>query len=167
MADGLACFHPLTCHNLIVDVEHVQVGDILAIVGLDDYLNRHAIGGVPGRMACVLHGAPGDCVQSCAFRDTEIHAAVTRRRADGSPDPEGWYPEQRLTVTEAVHAYTAGPAYASGEEAIKGSLTPGKRADLVVLSRDIFAIDPMELLHTEVVATLLDGEFVYRQDDIG
>lgn len=98
---------------------------------------------------------------------TGIHAAVTRRRADGSPGPEGWYPEQRLTVTEAVHAYTAGPAYASGEEAIKGSLTPGKRADLVVLSRDIFAIDPMELLHTEVVATLLDGEFVYRQDDIG
>lgn len=95
-----------------------------------------------------------------------IHAAVTRRRADGSPGPEGWYPEQRLTVAEAVHAYTAGPAYASGEEAIKGSLTPGKRADLVVLSQDIFAIDPMDIVHTEVLATLLDGEFVYRRDEV-
>ena len=92
-----------------------------------------------------------------------IHAAVTRRRADGSPGPEGWYPEQRLTVAEAVYAYTAGAAYASGEEAIKGTLSPGKLADLVVLSQDIFAIDPMNILETEVVATMFDGEFVYSQ----
>jgi len=93
-----------------------------------------------------------------------IHAAVTRRRADGSPGPEGWYPEQRLTVAEAVHAYTAGAAYASGEEAIKGTLSPGKLADLVVLSQDIFAIDPMAILETEVVATMFDGEFVYSRE---
>jgi predicted amidohydrolase YtcJ len=93
-----------------------------------------------------------------------IHAAVTRRRADGSPGPEGWYPEQRLTVAEAVYAYTAGAAYASGEEAIKGTLTPGKLADLVVLSQDIFGIDPMEILETEVVATVLDGEVVYTRE---
>jgi len=90
-----------------------------------------------------------------------IHAAVTRRRADGSPGPEGWYPAQRLTVAEAVYAYTAGAAYASGEESIKGTLSPGKLADLVVLSQDIFAIEPMAILETEVVATLFDGEFVY------
>jgi predicted amidohydrolase YtcJ len=93
-----------------------------------------------------------------------IHAAVTRRRADGSPGPEGWYPEQRVTVTEAVHAYTAGAAYASGEEAIKGTLAPGKLADIAVLSQDIFAVDPMAILETEVVATLFDGEFVHRQE---
>jgi predicted amidohydrolase YtcJ len=90
-----------------------------------------------------------------------IHAAVTRRRADGSPGPGGWYPEQRLTVAEAVYAYTAGAAYASGEEAIKGTLSPGKLADLVVLSQDIFAVDPMAILEAEVVATMFDGEFVY------
>ncbi len=95
-----------------------------------------------------------------------IHAAVTRRRADGSPGPEGWYPEQRLSVTEAVHAYTAGAAYASGEEAIKGTLSPGKLADLVVLSQDIFAIDPTAILETEVVATLFDGEVVYSDGDL-
>jgi len=93
-----------------------------------------------------------------------IHAAVTRRRADGSPGPNGWYPEQRLTVAEAVHAYTMGPAYASGEEALKGSLAPGKLADLAVLSRDIFVIEPMEIRATEVVATLFDGELVYVQE---
>ena len=93
-----------------------------------------------------------------------IHAAVTRRRADGSPGPDGWYPEQRLTVAEAVYAYTAGAAYASGEEAIKGTLAPGKLADVVVLSRDIFAIDSMDILETKVLATMLDGEFVYSSE---
>jgi predicted amidohydrolase YtcJ len=93
-----------------------------------------------------------------------IHAAVTRRRADGSPGAEGWYPEQRLTAAEAVYAYTAGAAYASGEEAIKGTLAPGKLADLVVLSQDIFAVDPMAILETDVVATLFDGEFVYARE---
>jgi predicted amidohydrolase YtcJ len=93
-----------------------------------------------------------------------IHAAVTRRRADGSPGPEGWYPEQKLTVDESVYAYTAGAAYASGEENIKGTLSPGKLADLVVLSQDIFEIDPMEILGTEVVATMLDGQVVYGQE---
>lgn len=95
-----------------------------------------------------------------------IHAAVTRRRADGSPGPEGWYPEQRLTVEEAVRAYTLGAAYASGEEALKGSLTPGKLADLAVLSQNIFEIAPLAILDTEVVATMLDGAFVYAQADV-
>lgn len=93
-----------------------------------------------------------------------IHAAVTRRRADGSPGPDGWYPEQRLTVAEAFYAYTTGAAYASGEEAIKGTLSLGKLADLVVLSQDIFAVDPMAILETEIVATMFDGEFVYSRE---
>jgi len=95
-----------------------------------------------------------------------IHAAVTRRRADGSPGPDGWYPEQRLTVAEAVYAYTAGAAYASGEEATKGTLSPGKLADLVVLSQGIFAVDPMAILETEVLATMFDGQFVYLQEGV-
>jgi predicted amidohydrolase YtcJ len=66
-----------------------------------------------------------------------IHAAVTCRRADGSPGLEGWYPPQRISVDEAVRAYTAGAAYASGEEVIKGTLSPGKLADLDVLSQSI------------------------------
>jgi len=91
-----------------------------------------------------------------------IHAAVTRRRADGSPGPAGWIPAQRLTVAQAVHAYTLGAAYASGEAHLKGALAPGRVADLVVLSRDIFAIDPMEILDARVEMTVLGGQIVYR-----
>ena len=90
-----------------------------------------------------------------------IHAAVTRRRADGSPGSEGWIPDQRVTVPEAVYAYTSGAAYASGETELKGTLTPGKLADMVVLSRDIFEIDPVEILNTRVEMTFFDGSLVY------
>jgi predicted amidohydrolase YtcJ len=92
-----------------------------------------------------------------------IYAAVARRRPDGYPGPDGWRPEQRISVTEAVYAYTAGAAYASGEETIKGALSPGKLADLVVLSQDIFTIDHEAIPETEVLATMIDGKFVYKQ----
>jgi len=91
-----------------------------------------------------------------------IHAAVTRQRASGEPEG-GWYPQERLSVAEAVHAYTLGAAYASGEERAKGSIAPGKLADLVVLSRDIFEIPPEEILEAEVVYTIFDGHFVYER----
>jgi predicted amidohydrolase YtcJ len=90
-----------------------------------------------------------------------IHAAVTRRRADGYPGPDGWRPEESLTVEEAVRGFTIGAAYASGEENQKGSLTPGKLADLVVLSQDIFTAPPMEIFETRVEATVFDGQVVF------
>jgi len=86
-----------------------------------------------------------------------IHAAVTRQRADGSP-PGGWYAQQRLSVAEAVAAYTAGPAQITGQWARQGSLSPGKLADLIVLDRDIFAIPPSEIPGTQVVMTVAAGE---------
>ncbi|MFO7741260.1 MAG: amidohydrolase, partial [Anaerolineae bacterium] len=91
-----------------------------------------------------------------------IHAAVTRQRRDGSP-PGGWYPEQRLTVAEAVWAFTMGPAIVSGQQADLGTLAPGKRADVVVLDRDIFTIDPMDIHHAQVVMTVFSGEVVYER----
>ncbi|MGC8873117.1 MAG: amidohydrolase [Chloroflexia bacterium] len=93
-----------------------------------------------------------------------IHAAVTRQRADGTP-PGGWYREERLTVQEAVRAYTQGPAFASGESHLKGSITEGKVADLVVIDRDIFRIPPQEILGTRVWMTILGGEVVYEGRD--
>ncbi len=92
-----------------------------------------------------------------------IYAAVTRRTLDGA-HPDGWVPGQKISVAEAVRAYTAGSAYASGEEALKGTLEPGKLADLVVLSDDIFAIDPAAIEHVRVDATLLGGEVVFERD---
>jgi predicted amidohydrolase YtcJ len=90
-----------------------------------------------------------------------IHAAVTRRRADGSPGPEGWIPKQRLSVDEAVHAYTLGAAYTSAESHSKGSLVPGRLADAVVLSHDLFSVDPMEIVQVQVEMTVFDGRIVY------
>jgi len=94
-----------------------------------------------------------------------IHAAVTRQRADGEP-VGGWHPEQRLTVSEAVNAYTLGAAYASGTERERGSLTPGKLADLVILSQDIFEIAPQEILSARVLATVFDGRIVHGSEDL-
>ena len=91
-----------------------------------------------------------------------IHAAVTRQRRDGTP-PGGWYPGQRLTVAEAVWGFTMGPALATGRQKEMGSICPGKQADLVVLDRDIFAVDPIEIAQTQVVMTVLDGTVVYRR----
>lgn len=109
--------------------------------------------------ACLAFGS--DCPVETLDPLAGIHAAVTRRRADGLPGPEGWIPAQRLTVTEAVHAYTLGAAYAAGEGHLKGSLSPGKLADAVVLSRDILVCDPMEILETRVEMTVFDGRIVY------
>lgn len=89
-----------------------------------------------------------------------IHAAVTRQRRDGTP-PGGWYPEQRITVAEAVWGYSMGPALVSGREAELGSLTPGKLADIVVLDCDIYTIPPMEIAQAQVAMTLFDGQIVY------
>jgi hypothetical protein len=89
-----------------------------------------------------------------------IYAAVTRRTLDGK-HPDGWVPEQKITVAEAVRAYTMGSAYASFEEKIKGSIEPGKLADLVVLSDDIFSIDPVKIADTKVFMTIFDGRIVF------
>jgi hypothetical protein len=88
-----------------------------------------------------------------------IHAAVTRRRADGSPGPDGWFPQQRLSVAEAVQGFTLGAAYAGNMEDKIGSLTPGKLADLIVIDRDIFTCDPMDIKDTQVLGTMVGGRW--------
>jgi predicted amidohydrolase YtcJ len=88
-----------------------------------------------------------------------IYAATTRRTLDGK-HPDGWFPEQKLTVEQAVHAYTVGSAFAESQDDIKGSLQPGKLADFDVLSEDIFHIDPVEIENVKVLTTVLGGEIV-------
>ncbi len=111
--------------------------------------------------ACLAFGS--DCPVETLDPLAGIHAAVTRRCADGRPGPDGWIPAQRLTASEAVHAYTLGAARAAGEGHLKGSLSPGKLADAVVLSRDILTCDPMEILETNVEMTIFDGRIVYQR----
>ncbi len=93
-----------------------------------------------------------------------IHAAVTRQDADGNP-PGGWYPEQRLTRLEALKSYTLDAAYTSFEEDVLGSITPGKYADLAVLSHDIMTIPPEQILETQASMTIVGGEIVFQRPE--
>lgn len=91
-----------------------------------------------------------------------IHAAVTRLTTDNQ-NPQTWIPEQRITVEEAVRAYTTSAAYAEFGEKTKGSLEVGKLADVVALSKDIFQIDPAEIRETRVIFTIVGGKVVYGE----
>jgi hypothetical protein len=90
-----------------------------------------------------------------------FHATVTRQDASGRP-PGGFDPEQRLTREEALRTMTLDAAYGSFEEKRKGSIEPGKRADLVVLSQDILSVPDERLLDTEVLATIVNGKVLYE-----
>jgi hypothetical protein len=90
-----------------------------------------------------------------------INAAVTRLDQAGQPHG-GWYPAERISVAEAVYGYTMGPAFLAGKEQLQGSLTPGKWADLIMLSQNIFEIPAETILATTVDLTIFDGQVVYR-----
>jgi predicted amidohydrolase YtcJ len=89
-----------------------------------------------------------------------LYAAVTRATLDDK-NPNGWFPEQKLTVAEAVEAYTMGSAYAEFQEKEKGSLTPGKLADMVLLSDDIFTIAPASIRDVKALKTIVGGKLVW------
>ncbi len=92
-----------------------------------------------------------------------IYAAVTRATLDGK-NPDGWVPEQKLKVSEAVDAYTMGSAYAEFQDGVKGSITPGKVADMVILSDDIFTIDPKLIRDVTVERTIVGGKVVFEKN---
>lgn len=89
-----------------------------------------------------------------------IYAAVTRRTLDGL-NPDGWVPEEKITVEQAVKAYTINNAWAGNQEDILGTIEVGKLADLVVISDNIFEINPEMIKDTHVVMTIIDGKVVY------
>jgi predicted amidohydrolase YtcJ len=95
---------------------------------------------------------------------TGIKAAVSRQTLDGK-HPNGWLPEQKITMDEAVAAYTVGSAYAEFADRIKGTIAPGKLADLVMLDRDIYAANVSEIDKATVVLTVMDGRVVYSAQD--
>jgi len=90
-----------------------------------------------------------------------VQTAVTRQTAEGKPDA-GFVPEQRLTVEETVRGYTLGAAYAGRREKTEGSIEPGKLADLIIVSQNIFAIEPHRLAETKVLTTIVGGRVVYQ-----
>ena len=93
-----------------------------------------------------------------------LYAAVTRQTLKGEPK-EGWFPDQRLTIEEAIEAYTKGPAWASFEEDRKGILAPGKLADIAVFDTDLVETGrkvPADLLKAKVLYTIVGGKVVYE-----
>jgi hypothetical protein len=89
-----------------------------------------------------------------------IYAATTRQTIDGK-NPDGWVPEQKITVSEALIAYTKNAAYSSFDENIKGTLEPGKLADFVILSDDLLTQEPNEIKNVHVLETFIGGKKVF------
>jgi predicted amidohydrolase YtcJ len=130
-------------------------------IGIDRCATSYALGSF--RRSGVLLAFGSDWTVAPLAALSGIDAAVNRRTLDGK-HPDGWYPEQRIAVTDAVRGYTLDAAYAAFAERDRGSIEPGKVADLVVLSRDILA--PSEKDHiaeTEVVMTISGGRVVYEK----
>ncbi len=147
-----ACVQP---HNMILDINmiHESVGSL----GRHTYAYKEMIdAGVP-----VMFSSDAPVCDPSPL--VGIHAAVTRQRRDGTPEG-GWYPDQRISVEQAVQGYTTVPAEFYGRSQELGTLTPGKKADIIVLDQDIFKIDPIEIAETQVNLTLFDGEIVYRRE---
>ncbi len=169
-------------------IEHMQVvrpEDAQQLSGLDiavsvtppnmilDINLIDAVMGERGRWAYAFRrlidtGAPVMFSSDCPVCDPNpmagIHAAVTRQRIDGTP-AGGWYPEQRVSVDEAVRAYTQTPARVHGLENEFGSISEGKRADLVVLGEDIYTADPARIADVKVDLTVFDGKVVFRRQE--
>jgi len=91
-----------------------------------------------------------------------IYAAVTRQTIDGEP-VGGWFPEERISVETALRAYTVNNAWVAGEEAYKGKIQPGFLADIAVLDRDPFAVDPIDIKDIRVVLTITDGKVTFER----
>lgn len=92
-----------------------------------------------------------------------LQMAVTRQTTEGTPEG-GWLPQERITLAQAVEAYTLGAAYAGRREKTEGSIEPGKLADLIIISQNIFEIDPHAIAKTKVVKTIVGGRVVYQAD---
>ena len=146
-----ACVQP---HNMILDINmiHESVGSR----GCFTYAYKEMMdAGIP-----VLFSSDAPVCDPSPL--VGIHAAVTRQRRDGTPHG-GWYPEQCVSVMQAVQAYTTAPAVFYGRSSELGSLTRGKKADIILLNQNIFQIDPMGIADTRVDVTIFDGEMVYRR----
>ena len=93
-----------------------------------------------------------------------IHAAVTRRRPDGTPGPEGWYPDQRLSLEQALHGYTLGPAYAAGLEHVQGKISAGYYSDLIILPEPPGQMATQELHHLLPTSVMVGGDWVLQSE---
>ena len=117
-----------------------------------------------GRLLHLIYGEVSDWAVAPAAPLQGIYAAATRRTLDDK-NPNGWVPEQKITVEQALLAYTKNAAYASFEEDNKGTLAPGKLADFVVVDEDLTKVDPVKIKDLKVLQTYVGGKKVFDQNE--
>jgi len=146
-----ACVQP---HNMILDIN--MIDESVGPRGRHTYAYKEMIdAGIP-----IMFSSDAPVCDPSPL--VGIHAAVTRQRRDGTPE-NGWYPDQRISVEQAIQGYTTVPAEFYGRSQELGTLTPGKKADMIVLDRNIFDVNPMQIHDTQVDITIFDGKIVYRR----
>jgi predicted amidohydrolase YtcJ len=157
--------------NLVAEVNPYHVSDDMRWmeerIGKERSLGAYAFRKLKDSGARIIFGSDSPGTNAARYYLSPVYglfAAVSRQTLTGEPK-EGWYADQRLTIEEAIEAYTRGPAWASFEEEIKGSLAPGKLADVAVFDTNLIEVgasDPRKLLEAKVRYTIVGGKFVYE-----
>jgi len=166
--DDFARFSKL---HLVAEVNPYHVSDDMRWmeerIGKERSLGAYAFRKLKDSGARIIFGSDSPGTNAARYYLSPIYglyAAVSRQTLTGEPK-EGWYPDQRLTIEEAIEAYTRGPAWASFEEDIKGTLAPGKLADVAVFDQNLVEVganDPAKLLEAKVLYTIVGGTVVYE-----
>ncbi len=169
--DDIARFGEL---NLVAEVNPYHVSDDMRWmeerIGAGRSTGAYAFRKLKDAGAVLIFGSDSPGTNAARYYLSPVYglyAAVSRQTLGGEP-AEGWFPDQRLTIEEAIAAYTRGPAWAAFEEHIKGTLEPGKLADIAVFDTNLVQAgqdDPAALLDAKVLYTIVDGAVVYRRDD--
>jgi predicted amidohydrolase YtcJ len=128
------------------------------VIGAERIKTTYAFGSLVAAGARLAFGSDWPVAPATPLEG--LYAAVTRRTLDGA-HAEGWVPEQRISLEDALRAYTTGAAYAEFAEADKGQLAPGRLADFVVIDRDLFSIPPEEIRDASVAMTVVGGRVAY------
>jgi predicted amidohydrolase YtcJ len=157
--------------NLVAEVNPYHISDDMRWmeerIGSDRCTGAYAFRSLKEAGAVIIFGSDSPGTNAARYFLSPVYglyAAVTRQTLNGEPE-EGWYPEERLTIEEAIEAYTKAPAWASFEEDIKGTLTAGKLADIAVFDTNLIEVghdDPARLLEAKVMYTIVGGHVVYE-----
>ena len=167
-----ADFHRFGELNLVAEVNPYHISDDMRWmeerIGSERSLGAYAFRALKDAGAVLVFGSDSPGTNAARYflhPKYGLYAAVSRQTLGGEP-AEGWFPGQRLTIEEAIEAYTRNPAWASFEEDIKGTLTPGKLADIAVFDVDLVEAgrdDPARLLDAEALYTIVGGRVVYER----
>ncbi|WP_420632534.1 amidohydrolase [Candidatus Palauibacter sp.] len=167
-----ADFHRFGELNLVAEVNPYHISDDMRWmeerIGSERSLGAYAFRALKDAGAVLVFGSDSPGTNAARYflhPKYGLYAAVSRQTLGGEP-AEGWFPGQRLTIEEAIEAYTRNPAWASFEEEIKGTLTPGKLADIAVFDVDLIEAgrdDPARLLDAEALYTIVGGRVVYER----